>query len=52
MIRVDKDEESLWFIEKILKQRKKRGKLQYYVRREGIPKTPDCRVDRAEIKAK
>lgn len=52
MIRVDKNEDSLWFIDKILKKRKLKGKIQYYVQWEGFPKSFNSWVDADEIKEK
>lgn len=48
---VDKNEKSLWFIEKILKEGRVKGKLQYFVRWEGdttllsLIKTGHVRLD-------
>lgn len=52
MIPVDKNEESLWYIEKILKKRKVKGKLQYLVRWEGFPKSFDSWVDATQVQEK
>ena len=49
---VDKNEESLWYIEKILKKRKVKGKNQYLVRWEGFPKSFDSWVDANEVQEK
>lgn len=48
----DKNEESLWFIEKISKKRRVKGKLQYFVRWEGFPKSFDRWIDASEVKEK
>ena len=37
--KIEKDENSVWFIDQILKQRKRKGKLEYYVSWSGFPKT-------------
>lgn len=46
---VDKDESSLFFIEKILKKRKRQGKLQYFVKWEGYPKSFNSWVDKESV---
>ena len=49
--RVDKDENtSLWFIETILKKRKKNKKLQYYVKWEGFDDRFNSWIDAADVK--
>ena len=48
----DKDEQSLWFIEKIIRKRKQNGKLQYLVKGEGFPKQFNSWVDSESIKDK
>lgn len=52
MIPVNKTEESLWFIEKILKKRRVKGKLQYLIRWEGFPKSFDSWIDADQVKQK
>lgn len=52
LLGVDRDEQSLWFIEKILKKRRQKGKLQYLVKWEGFPKQFNSRVDSKSIKDK
>ena len=37
--KVEKDENSLWFIQDILKKRKRKGKMEYFVSWEGFPKS-------------
>lgn len=48
--KVHKDENSLWFIERILKKRNKNKKLQYYVEWQGFPKTFNSWVDADDVK--
>ena len=52
LLAVDKDEQNLWFIEKILKKRRQTGKLQYFVKWEGFPKQFNSWVDSESIKDK
>lgn len=52
MISIDKNEESLWYIEKILKRRKVKGKLQYFVRWDGFPKSFDSWIDVDQVNEK
>jgi hypothetical protein len=48
--KVNKDENSLWFIERILKKRKKNKKLQYFVEWQGFPKTFNSWIDADDVK--
>lgn len=48
--KVDKDENSLWYIEKILKKRKRNKKLEYFVKWQGFPKIFNSWIDAAEVK--
>ena len=48
--KVDKDENSLWFIEKILKKRKRNAKLQYFVKWQGFDKSFSSWIDANEVK--
>ena len=52
--KVDKDENSLWFIEKILKKKKKKkkrkGKLQYFVKWQGFDDSFSSWTDASEVK--
>ncbi|MCG8031750.1 MAG: hypothetical protein JAZ03_06205 [Candidatus Thiodiazotropha taylori] len=48
--RVNKDENSLWFIQRILKKRKRQGKLQYFVEWQGFPKTFNSWIDADDVK--
>lgn len=48
--KVEKNEESLWFIDKILKKRRKNGKLQYFVSWEGFPKSFNSWIASEEVK--
>ena len=52
MIRVEKHEDSLWFIDSILKKRKTRGKNQYFVQWEGFPSSFNSWVDAEQIEEK
>ena len=52
MIKVNKNEDSLWFIEKILKKRKIRKKIQYFVQWEGFPKSFNSWIDENQIEEK
>lgn len=52
LLAIDKDEESLWFIEKVLKKRRHQGKLQYFVKWEGFPKQFNSWVDSHSIRDK
>ena len=47
--KVDKDEDSLWFIEKQIKKRKRNGKIQWYVKFEGWPDKYNQWIDETEI---
>ncbi len=48
--KVDKNEDSLWFIEKILKNRRRNKKLQYFVKWSGFPEAFNSWVDADEVK--
>lgn len=48
--KVNKDENSLWFIESILKRRKRNKKLQYCVAWRGFPAAFNSWVDADEVK--
>ena len=47
---VNKDVNSLWFIERILKRRKRNKKLEYFVEWQGFPKAFNSWVDASEVK--
>lgn len=48
--RVDKDENSLWIVEKILKKRKRRGKTEYLCKFQGWPKKYNQYIPEEDIK--
>lgn len=48
--RVNKDEDSLWFIEKKIRKRKKNGKIEWFVKFEGWPDKYNQWVTEQEIK--
>lgn len=48
--KVNKDENSLWFIESIIKKRKRKNKLQYFVEWQGFPKTFNSWIDADDVK--
>lgn len=48
--KVDKDANSLWFIEEILKKRRRNKKLQYFVKWQGFPNTFNGWIDASEVK--
>ena len=48
--RVNKDENSLWFIQRILKKRKRKKKLQYFVEWQGFPKAFNSWIDADDVK--
>ena len=50
LLAVDKDEDSLWYIQKILKKRKRFGKDQYFVKWEGFPNQFNSWVDKSAVK--
>lgn len=52
LMAVDKDAESLWYIEKILKKRRRDGQQQYFVKWEGFPKQFNSWVNSDSIKDK
>ena len=45
LLAIDKDADNLWFIEKVLKQRRRGGKLQYFVKWDGFPKKFNSWID-------
>ena len=47
--KVNKDENSLWFIERILKTRKRKNKKQYFVEWHGFPKAFNSWVDATDV---
>ncbi|VDI82510.1 Hypothetical predicted protein [Mytilus galloprovincialis] len=49
--RVEKDENSLWIIEKIIKKRKRRGKTEYLVRFQGWPPSYDEYIPAEQIQS-
>lgn len=48
--KVDKDENSLWFIERIPRRRKRNKKMQYLVKWHGFPDTFNSWVDADDVK--
>lgn len=52
IIRVNKTEESLWYIERILKKRKIKGKQQYFVKWEGFPSAFNSWIEANQVKEK
>jgi hypothetical protein len=48
--KVNKDENSLWFIEKILKKRKRNKKVQYFVEWRGFPKAFNSWINEEDVK--
>lgn len=50
LTRVNKDEDSLWFIEKKIRKRKKNGKIEWFVKFEGWPDKYNQWVTEQEIK--
>lgn len=48
--KVNKDENSLWFIERILKRRKRKKKLQYFVEWQGFPFAFNSWIDADDVK--
>ena len=48
--RVNIDENSLWFIQRILKKRKRKKKLQYFVEWQGFPKAFNSWIDADDVK--
>ena len=48
--KVDKDENSLWFIERILKRRKRKKKTEFFVKWQGFPDTFHSWVDASDVK--
>ena len=47
---VDKDENSLWFIERILKRRRRKGKQEVFVQWQGFPDSFNSWIDANEVK--
>ncbi|XP_052768010.1 uncharacterized protein LOC128230882 [Mya arenaria] len=47
--KVNKDENSLWFIESILKKRKRNRRREYFVKWQGFPKTFNSWVDADDV---
>ena len=48
--KVNKDENSLWFIKRILKTRKRKNNKQYFVEWHGFPKAFNSWVDATDVK--
>ena len=48
--KVNKDENSLWFIQRILKKRKRKNTLQYFVEWQGFPKAFNSWIDADDLK--
>lgn len=48
--KVEKDKDSLWFIDKILKKRKRAGKLEYFVSWDGFPSSFNSWISSDEVK--
>lgn len=48
--KVDKDQDSLWFIEQIIKRRKRKGKNEVYVKWAGFPDSFNSWIDAADVK--
>lgn len=48
--KVDKDENSLWFIEHILRQRRRKGKQEFFVKWLGFPESFNSWVDADDVK--
>lgn len=48
--KVDKDENSLWFIERIIRKRKRKNKQEYYVKWQGFPDAFNSWVDASDVK--
>ena len=48
--KVQKDENSLWFIQKTIRKRRWNNKLQYFVEWQGFPKTFSSWIDAADVK--
>ena len=48
--KVNKDESSLWFIERNIKRRTRNKKLQYFVEWQGFPKSFNGWVDADDVK--
>ena len=48
--KVEKDENSLWFIQDILKKRKRKGKMEYFVSWEGFPKSFNSWISSDQVK--
>lgn len=52
LTRVQKDEDSLWFIEKKIRKRRRNGKVEWLVKFEGWPDKYNQWVSEREIKDK
>ena len=52
LLLVDKDEDSLWFIEQILKTRAIQEKKQYFVKWEGFAKSFNQWIDASQVREK
>ena len=48
--KVDKDENSLWFIERILRRRKRKKKVEFLVKWQGFPDTFNSWIDANDVK--
>ena len=48
--KVDKDENSLWFIGRILRRRKRKKKVEFLVKWQGFPDTFNSWVDANDVK--
>ena len=48
--KVRKDESSMWFIETVLKKRRRNKKVQYYVKWDGFPDEYNSWVDESDVK--
>ena len=48
--KIYKDENSLWFIERIIRNRNRNKKLQYFVEWQGFPKTCNVWNDADDVK--
>lgn len=48
--KVDKDEDALWFIEKIIRKRKRKGKTEVFVQFDGWPKEFNRWIPETDVK--
>ena len=46
---MDKDENTLWYIEKKIRKRKRKGQIQWYVKFEGWPDKYNQWIDEKDI---